>query len=55
MTPAEITAWRDGYGLNRTKAADYLGISRRTLFAYETGRRKIPKPVELACAGMKKE
>jgi DNA-binding transcriptional regulator YiaG len=53
VTAAEIKAWRESYALNRTQAAEWLGVSRRTLFAYEEGARKIPKPVELACGSYK--
>lgn len=56
MTPNELAAWRETYGLNRTAAARYLGISRRALFNYEQGARPVPRPIELACAsGPKKD
>lgn len=49
MHPADLTNWRQGYGLNKTAAAEHLGISRRALFNYEQGARPIPRAVELAC------
>lgn len=50
MKPAELTAWRDSYGLNRKAAALHLGISRRALFNYENALRPIPRAIELACS-----
>lgn len=48
MTPADLTAWRDRMGLNQTRAAIALGISRNALIAYETGKQQPPRYVELA-------
>lgn len=55
MTPTELTDWRKSYGLNRSAAARYLGISRRALFNYEQGVRPVPRPIELACRANKEE
>lgn len=48
MTPADLTAWRDRMGLNQTRAAIALGISRNALIAYESGKQPAPQYVELA-------
>jgi transcriptional regulator with XRE-family HTH domain len=36
--PATIRAWRQAKGLTRREAAEWLGISRRTLQGLEQGR-----------------
>jgi transcriptional regulator with XRE-family HTH domain len=52
MTPQDFTRWRELMGLNRTQAAEALGISRNMPAKYETGAAAIPKPVALACAAL---
>ena len=59
MTPTQFRAWRDWMGISQTKAADFLGVSPRTIFLWETGHRGadrrpvlVPKTVELACAAL---
>ena len=43
--------WRFRNGLSLSKAAEALGLSRRTIAYYSNGERKIPKAIILACAG----
>lgn len=50
MTPAEFIVWRQRMGLNRTQAAEALGISRNMPAKYEAGTSPIPLTVALACA-----
>lgn len=48
-------AWRLRHGLSLSKAAEALGVSRRTIAYYSNGERKIPKPILLACVGWEAE
>ena len=43
--------WRRTNGLSLTKAADALGLARRTVAYYSNGDRAVPKTVLLACKG----
>lgn len=52
MTPASFLAWRERLHLNRVGAARALGMSRETLRFYETGKRRIPLYIALACAAI---
>jgi transcriptional regulator with XRE-family HTH domain len=54
MEPQDLKAWRDRNNLTQQAAADALGISRRTLVAYEQGESDIPRVVEFACAWLDK-
>jgi DNA-binding XRE family transcriptional regulator len=47
--------WRLRHGLSLSKAAEALGLSRRTVAYYSNGERKIPKPILLACRGWEAE
>jgi len=54
MTSAQFKVWRKALGLKQKEAADRLGLKKRMIQYYETGRRQgkgvvIPKTVELAC------
>jgi transcriptional regulator with XRE-family HTH domain len=54
MSPDEFKAWRKSLGLKQKEAAEKLGLKKRMIQYYETGRRGskrvlIPKTVELAC------
>lgn len=52
MTPADFARWRDLMGLNRTQAAEALGVSRNMPAKYEAGTAPIPLTVALACAAL---
>ena len=43
--------WRSRNGLSLSAAADALGLTSRTVSAYGTGARPVPKTVLLACEG----
>ena len=43
--------WRLANGLSLSKAADALGLARRTVAYYSNGDRAVPKTVLLACKG----
>ena len=47
----EFLAWRMRNGLSLTKAAEALGLARRTVAYYSNGDRRIPKAILLACKG----
>ena len=54
MESAQFKAWRKGLGLKQREAADKLGLKKRMIQYYETGKRdgkavKIPKAIRLAC------
>ncbi len=48
---AEFEAWKTRNHLSLTTAAHALGLTRRTVSAYASGMRPIPKTVLLACRG----
>jgi DNA-binding XRE family transcriptional regulator len=43
--------WRVAHGLSLTRAAEELGISRRTVANYSNGSQPVPKAILLACKG----
>ena len=47
----EFLRWRWRHGLSLTQAADALGISRRQVAYYASGKHPIPKAILLACKG----
>ena len=55
MTPTMIKTWRQELGLSLTQAAHILGLSRRMVAYYESGKKEIPKYVALACIGASTE
>lgn len=46
-----FAGWRSRYRLSLKQAADALGLTPRTISAFSTGSRPIPKTVQLACIG----
>lgn len=52
MKPEDFTAWREHMGLNRTKAAEALGLGRNMPQRYEDGEAEIPLYIALACAAL---
>lgn len=51
----QFIEWRLRHGLSLGKAAEALGVSRRSVAYYSNGERKIPRPILLACAGWEVE
>lgn len=51
----EFLRWRLRHGLSLTDAGAALGLTARTVSAYGTGARPIPKTVLLACKGWETE
>lgn len=47
----QFLEWRLANGLSLGKAADALGLARRTVAYYSNGDRPVPKTVLLACTG----
>lgn len=43
--------WRARYGLSLSQAAQALGMTARTMSAYGTGARPVPRYIALACKG----
>jgi Protein of unknown function (DUF2442). len=55
-TPADrFTVWRIRNGLSLAAASRELGVTIRTVSAYGSGARPIPRTVELACIGWEEE
>jgi hypothetical protein len=55
-TPADrFTVWRIRNGLSLAAASRELGITARTVSAYGSGARPIPRTIELACIGWEEE
>jgi len=46
-----FAGWRSRNGLSLKQVADALGVTTRTVTAYGTGSRPVPKTVQLACIG----
>lgn len=56
QTPADrFTVWRIRNGLSLAAASRELGVTVRTVSAYGSGARPIPRTVELACIGWEEE
>jgi DNA-binding XRE family transcriptional regulator len=51
----QFLEWRMRHGLSLGKAADALGVSRRTIAYYSNGEKKVPRPILLACRGWEVE
>lgn len=47
----EFLGWRLANGLSLAKAAEALGLARRTVAYYSNGDRPVPKSILLACKG----
>lgn len=47
----QFLEWRVRHGLSLSKAADALGLARRTVAYYSNGDRPVPKAILLACKG----
>jgi hypothetical protein len=47
----QFLEWRLAGGLSLAKAAEALGLARRTVAYYSNGDRPVPKTVLLACKG----
>ncbi len=48
-------AWRSRNGLSLASAASAIGLSPRTVSAYGTGKRPVPRYIILACKGWEAE
>jgi Protein of unknown function (DUF2442) len=51
----EFIRWRWRNGLSLTSAAEALGLSRRQVAYYGSGKHKVPRTVLLACKGWEAE
>ena len=47
MTADEFKAERNRLGLTMVAMAQSIGVSQQAIWYYETGKRSVPKPVEL--------
>jgi transcriptional regulator with XRE-family HTH domain len=58
MTPDDFHLWRKSLGLTQAKAAEALGLGKRAIEHYDTGKRPdgqpvtIPRHIALACAAI---
>lgn len=52
MTPSEFRAWRECMGYTQQQAAQALGVSLRTIKAWESGFAAPPAFLALACAAL---
>lgn len=52
MDAKDFAEWRAELGLNRSQAAEALGVSRNMPQKYEEGEREIPKYIALACTAV---
>ncbi len=52
MTPADIRAWRAAMAYTQQQAAQALGVSLRTVKAWEAGFAAPPAFLALACAAL---
>ena len=52
MTPADLRAWRAAMGYTQPQAAQALGVSLRTVKAWEAGFAAPPAFLPLACAAL---
>lgn len=51
MPAGEFRHWMERHGLSLNRAADALGLSRRTIAYYVAGEQPVPKTVMLATEG----
>ena len=50
--PARLfDAWMITNGLSATRAAEAVGMTRRSIISYRTGARPVPTYINLACIG----
>lgn len=54
MPAAAFRAWLEGHGFTLDRAAEALGLSRRTVAYYLSGEQPVPKTVMLATEGYDK-
>ena len=52
MTPADLRAWRAHMDYTQQQAAQALGVSLRTIKAWEGGETAVPAIVPLACEAL---
>lgn len=52
MTGKTFRQWRERLGLNRTDAADKLGVHRNSITNWERETNPLPRWVALACAAI---
>ena len=55
LDAVEFIRWRWRYGLSLSDAAEALGLSRRQVAYYASGKRPVPRTVLLACKGWEVE
>lgn len=52
MTPADLRLWQARMGYTADKAAQALGVGRRTYFDWLAGSVRIKRHIALACAAL---
>jgi predicted transcriptional regulator len=43
----DLFAWRERHGLDQAQTGEALGVSKRAIYYYEAGERKIPRTLAL--------
>lgn len=54
MTPADFRAIRLALGLSAKKMAEALGVCERSIWYWESGTRRVPKPIANLLAFLRK-
>ncbi len=55
MENVRFRHWQETYGLSLSDAAQAIGVTRRTVSQYRSGKRPVPRTVSLACKGWEAE
>ena len=52
MDAIQLKSWRENRKVSRTQLSDFLGVSQKTIEAWEYGYNPIPKWLSLALAAI---
>jgi DNA-binding XRE family transcriptional regulator len=55
MENVKFRRWQETYGLSLSDAAQAIGVTRRTVSQYRSGKRPVPRTIALACKGWEAE
>lgn len=54
MQAADVAGWRTRMGYSQNRAAEVLGVARRTFIYWENGDTPVPRTAELAMAAIER-